>query len=171
MLNQRIKEFVAPLLEPGERISSAMVGFRPLTRSAALVAVFPAVFGGFAVGSAAGWPAWLAGGIGGGVGGGLAMWLDQRRARREHDGRGMSVGLAVTDRRLFVVEMDTGVLVARPATVEHVAPLAELGPVETEKMQGSGLKRLGVVLDLPGGTELRVIPARIETFMAAVGDG
>ena len=44
------------------------------------------------------------------------MWLDQRRSRREHDGKGMSLGLAVTDQRVLLIEMETGLFAARPAS-------------------------------------------------------
>jgi hypothetical protein len=168
VLNRRIREFVTPLLDVGEEITAAMAGFRPLSRSLALFAVFPAVFAGFAVSSAAGWPAWVGGGLGGGTGAGLAMWLDQRQARADHDGKGLSVGLVVTDRRLFILDLATGPLAAQPTGVALTTSLDEIASVETVKMQGSGLKRAGAVLDLADGTEVAVIPARHEQFLQAL---
>lgn len=168
MLAQRLNDHIEPLLRPGEVIEAAMAGFRPLSRSFALIAVFPAVFAGFAVSTAAGYPSWVGGGVGGGVGAGLAAWLDQRRARSEHGGKGMSVGLVVTSHRLFVLELDTGVMAASVAGVGLEAGRDEITGVETERMQGSGLKRLGVVIALSDGSTERVIPARSEVFLRAL---
>lgn len=168
MLNQRLRDHVEPLLRQSESVVAAMAGFRPLSSSAALFAVFPAVLGGFAVSSAAGLPAWVGGGLGGGIGGGLAMWLDQRRARAEHDGKGLSVGLVVTDKRLFVLDLGTGPISARVVGVELEMPLDQIRSVDEEKMQGSGLKRSGVVIGAADGTSFAVIPARLGPFLEAV---
>lgn len=145
-----------------------MAGFRPLSRTWGLVATFPLVLGGFAVSTAAGLPAWLGGGLGGATGAGLAMVLDQRQARIEH-GKGMSVGLVVTDERLFVLELATGLVAASVVGVDVVADRGEILSVETERMQGSGLKRPGVVLALRDGTEVAVIPAKTDQFLRALG--
>lgn len=145
-----------------------MAGFRPISRSLVFVVVFPVVLGSFAISTAAGWPSWVAGGVGGGVGAGLAMWLDQRRARAEHDGKGLAVGLVVTDQRLFVLDLDTGVAFATVAGVHLEADRSSIDSIETERMQGSGLKRLGVVMSLADGTVERLIPARTEQFVAAL---
>jgi hypothetical protein len=169
MLNRKITEYVTPLLEAGEEIVVAMAGFRPITRSAAFVAVFPAVIAGFAVSSATGLPAWVGGGIGGGFGGGLAMWLDQRRAKAEHDGKGLSVGVVVSDRRFFLLELATGLVGAVPTATERVARREEIVSVRSERMQGSGLKRPGVVVALSDGTELVFIPARHGQLLEALG--
>lgn len=168
MLIERIRTQVEPMLRPGETVKVAMAGFRPLTRSAALAAIFPMVLGGLAVSTAAGWPAWVGGGIGGAGGAAVAAWLDQRRARAEHRGRGMSVGLVVTDRRLILLELETGLIGASVAGIGLEAERFEIERLETERMQGSGLKRPGVVVTLRDGTVLRVIPARTDEFLAAL---
>jgi hypothetical protein len=169
VINRKMTEFVEPLLGAGETVQVAMHGFRPLSRSMAFLAAFPAVFGGFAIGSAAGWPAWVGGGIGGGVGAGLAMALDQRRARAEHDGRGLAVGLVATERRFMVLEMRTGLVAAEPVGVELEQPLDSIASVGTEKMQGSGLKRAGLVMTFDDGAEVRLIPARVNPMLEALG--
>lgn len=169
MLIDRLRASVEPLLVPGEGIRAAMAGFRPVSRSMALVAAFPLVFLGFAAGAAAGWPAWVGGALGAATGAGVAMWLDQRRARAEHGGKGMSIGLVVTTDRLFVLELDTGPISATVADVEKVAGKPGI-EIATEKMQGSGLKRLGVVLTFDDGEVLRVIPARTEHFLQAMAE-
>jgi hypothetical protein len=168
MLNDRIREHVEPLLRPGETIEQAMAGFRPLSRSLALVVIFPLVVAGFAVSAAAGVPAWVGAGVGGGLGAGLSMWLDQRRARAEHGGKGLSIGLVVTTQRLFVLDLKTGPVLASVAGVDLEAELSDLEHVETQRMQGSGLKRPGVVIRLRDRTVLQVIPARAQQFVAAL---
>jgi hypothetical protein len=169
MLVGRLKAYIEPFLRDGEDVVAAMAGFRPLSRSMALVALLPLVLGGFAVSTAANWPAWVGGALGGGVGAGVAMWLDQRRARTEHDGKGMSLGLVVTEQRLFILALDTGVFAATVAGIEHEVEVSEITSIETQRMQGSGLKRLGVVLGLPDGTRFAAIPARTERFLEAIG--
>lgn len=168
MLTEKLKAFVADRLEEGENIEAAMAGFRPLTRSAALLAIFPMVLAGFAVSAAAGWPAWVGGGLGGGTGAGLAMWLDQRRARTEHDGQSLSLGLVVTDRRLFILDLETGMVAADVAGIHREESRHDLSEVTTEKMQGSGFKRMGAVLHFRDGSVERVIPARTEQFLKAL---
>lgn len=147
-----------------------MAGFRPISRSTALLALFPLVLLGFAVSTAAGWPAWVGGALGGGAGAGTAAWLDGRRARAEHQGKGMSVGLVVTDRRLFVLRLDVGVFVARVAGVDLEVDRSFITSVEIERMQGSGIKRSGAVVALRDGTVERVIPARTDPFVLALAD-
>lgn len=169
MINRRMAEFVEPFLATGEVVGAAMHGFRPLSRSLAFVAAFPAVLGGFAAASAAGWPAWVGGGVGGGIGAGLAMALDQRRARAEHAGKGLAVGLVATDRRFMVLEMRTGLVVAEPVAVEMDRPLVTVASVATERMQGSGLKRTGLVMQFDDGAETRFIPARLHPMLEALG--
>jgi hypothetical protein len=168
MLTDRIAAYIDPELRPGEIIEIAMVGFRPLSRSLALVAVFPFMLGGLAAATASGWPAWLGGALGGALGALVAAWLDQRQARLDHDGKGLSIGLVVTSERFFVLDLSTGIV---GASVEGVALSAERTRIEwvdTEKMQGSGLKRAGVVVHLSDGTSERVIPARTEPFLQAL---
>jgi hypothetical protein len=145
MLNRRITEFAAAALDPGEALMTAMVGFRPISRSFVFFAVFPAVLGGFALSSAAGW-----------------------QARLDHDGRGLSIGLAVTDRRLLVIEMRTGLIMAGPVAIERSIGRDEIVGIETATMQGSGLKRPGAAIRLVGGEEVRVLPARIGPFLEAL---
>lgn len=171
MLNKRIREFIEPLLQNGEEIVVAMVGFRPLTRTAALLAVFPAVFGGFAVSTAAGISPWIGGGVGGGVGAGLAAWLDQRRARAEHDGKGLNIGLAVTNRRLLILDLAAGLISASVESLHLERELGDIADVETERMQGSGLKKIGAVIRFRDGTIERVIPAKSKPFMEAIASG
>lgn len=168
MLAERLRAHVEPLLRSGEEILTAMAGFRPISRSFALVAIFPFVLGGFAVSTAAGWPAWVGGGLGGGLGAAAAAWLDQRRARNEHGGKTMSVGLVVTDRRLFILELQAGILRASVAGIDLEVERSFIESIETERMQGSGLKRLGVVIVLHDGTVERVIPARTDPFVLAL---
>lgn len=168
MLADRIETHVTPMLRAGEHVLVAMAGFRPISRSFAFIAVFPFVLGGFAVSTAADWPAWVGGGIGGGAGAGVAMWLDQRRARAEHGGKSLSIGLVVTDTRLFVLDLATGPVFADVAGLHLEAERSSIETIETERMQGSGLKRLGVVISLRDGTVERLIPARTEQFMAAL---
>lgn len=169
MLTQRIRSAVESMLRPGESVVEAMVGFRPLSRSSALLMVFVTVFLGFAVSSAADIPAWIGGGVGGGVGAGLAMLLDQARARREHGGKGMSVGLVVTTQRFFILELAMGAISATVAGVDSEAELTDIRRVEIERMQGSGLKRPGVVLTFSDGSESSLIPARTKRLIAALG--
>lgn len=147
-----------------------MAGFRPLSRTLALFAVFPVVLAGFAVATAAGWPSWVGGGLGGGAGAGLAVWLDQRQARSDHGGKPMSIGLVVTDQRLFVLDLRTGVLLADVEGIHLEVERDFIEHVETERMQGSGLKRMGVVVTLHDGTVERFIPARTDPFLAALTD-
>jgi len=170
MLNERLRSHIEPGLRSGESIDVAMAGFRPISKSAALVAVFVFVFGGFAVATAAGLPSWVGGAVGGGSGALAAALLDQRRARKEHQGKGMSVGLVVTTYRLFVLDLDTGLLSAHVAGVAVEAERSAIASVETERMQGSGLKRLGVVISLRDGTVTHVIPARTDPFVRSLSD-
>ncbi len=168
MLSQRIRAYIEPRLRPGEEIRVAMAGFRPLSRSAALLATFPLALGGFAVSAASGTPAWVGGTLGAGAGVGLAMWLDQRRARAEHEGRCLSIGLVVTGGRLFILDLSAGLAVA---SVDHLHLESELGDIagiETETMQGSGFKRVGAVLRFRDGSVERVIPARTRSFLEAL---
>jgi hypothetical protein len=169
MLNQRIRAYAEPLLRSGEEIVVSMVGFRPLSRTLALYAVFPAVIGGFALATATGFPTWVGGGIGGGTGAGLAMWLDQRQARADHDGKGLSIGLVVTDQRLWILDLAAGLVAASVAGVHLESELSAIAEVETERMQGSGLKRLGAVIRLVDGSVERVIPAKAPPFLTALG--
>lgn len=171
MLKQRLWEFVEPRLRDDERIVVAMAGFRPLTRSAALMAIFAFVLAGFAASTASGMPAWVGGGLGGALGAGTAAWLDHRRARFEHDGKGLGVGLVVTDRRLFILELATGVFTASVSAIDVEQDLADIVEVETQKMQGSGLKRVGAVVRFADGTTERVIPARTDGFLECVRAG
>jgi hypothetical protein len=168
MLRRRIYEFTEPLLRPGEQIALTMVGFRPISRSAALMAVFPAVLGGFAVSTAAGIPAWVGGGLGGGVGAGLMAWFDQRRSRAENDGRSLSIGLVVTDRRLLILDLATGVFGASVESLYLEQDLSDISEAETERMQGSGLKRIGAVIRFRDGSIERVIPAKSKPFFDAL---
>lgn len=168
MLTDRIRAHVEPLLGPDEEIEVAMAGFRPLSRSLALVAVFPLVFGGFAVATASGWPAWVGGGLGGGAGAAVAAWLDQRQARRDHAGKGLSLGLVVTTDRLFVLDLSTGPLMATVETTHLEVERSAIEGIATQKMQGSGLKRPGVVIELADGSVERVIPARTDQFLTAL---
>jgi hypothetical protein len=167
MLADRLSAHVEPLLRPHETLEVAMAGFRPLSRSLALVAVFPFVLLGLASATAAGWPSWLGGGLGGGLGAAAAAFLDQRRARAEH-GKGMSIGLVVTSDRLFVLDLDTGIMSASVAGVHLETERSFIETIETERMQGSGLKRPGVVIGLRDGTVERVIPARTDPFLQAL---
>lgn len=169
MLTDRLIAHVEPMLRVDETVEIAMAGFRPLSRSLALVAVFPAVLLGFAVSAAAGWPSWIGGGLGGGVGAGLAAWLDQRRARADH-GKGMSIGLVVTSRRLFVLDLETGLVNATVGGVHLDVERSDIETIETERMQGSGIKRLGAVIVLRDGTVERVIPARTDPFLRALAE-
>jgi hypothetical protein len=169
MLTDRLIAFVEPLLRADETIAVAMAGFRPLSRSLALVAVFPAVLLGFAVSTAAGWPSWVGGGLGGGVGAGVAAWLDQRRARADH-GKGLSIGLVVTSQRLIVLDLETGLVSATVGGVHLDVERSDIETIETERMQGSGIKRLGAVIVLHDGTVERVIPARTDPFLEALVD-
>ena len=146
----------------------AMAGFRPLSRSAALLSVFPLVLGGLAAGTAAGIQAWIGGAIGGGIGAAMASWLDQRRARAEHDGKGLSIGLLVTDQRLLILDLATGLIAATVEDIHLEQELSDLTDIETERMQGSGLKRVGLVLGFRDGTIERVIPARTQPFLEAL---
>lgn len=168
MLSARLREYVEPLLRPAETIEVAMAGFRPLSRSLAFFAVFPVVLAGFAVATAADLPAWVGGGLGGGLGAGLAVWLDQRQARVDHGGKPMSIGLVVTSDRLFVLDLRTGLFLADVAGVYLEVERAFIEHVETERMQGSGLKRLGVVLGLRDGSTERFIPARTDPFVTTL---
>lgn len=168
MLTDRISAFVEPRLRSGEEIRLAMTGFRPLSRSAALLAIFPAVLAGFAVSAATGIPSWAGGLLGGGAGVALAIWLDQRRARAEHEGRPLSIGLVVTDRRLFILDLSTGVVAAAVQDVHLVSELDDIAAIETERMQGSALKRAGAVLRFRDGSVERVIPARTGAFLEAL---
>lgn len=169
MLNDRIRAHVESELRSGESITVTMVGFRPLSRSWALVAIFVSVFAGFAISTAADIPSWIGGGVGGGVGAAAMMLLDQRRARAEHEGKGMSVGLAVTTQRLFLLELDTGIFSASISGPGLVVDRSDIVSLETERMQGSGLKRPGVLIEMRGGRHERVIPARIQPFRRALG--
>lgn len=168
MLNQRIRDFAEPLLRPDEQIVVAMAGFRPLTRSAALLSVFPLVLGGLAAGTAAGIQAWIGGAIGGGLGAGMAAWLDQRRARAEHDGKGLSIGLVVTGQRLFILDLTARLIAVSVEDIHLEQELGDLTDIETERMQGSGMKRAGLVLRFGDGTVERVIPARTQPFLEAL---
>ena len=168
MLNQRIRDFAEPLLRPDEQIVVAMAGFRPLTRSAALLSVFPLVLGGLAAGTAAGIQAWIGGAIGGGLGAGMAAWLDQRRARAEHDGKGLSIGLVVTGQRLFILDLTARLIAVSVEDIHLEQELGDLTDIETERMQGSGMKRVGLVLRFRDGTVERVIPARTQPFLEAL---
>ena len=168
MLNQRIEAFVTPLLRTNESITLAMVGLRPLTRSAVVVGVFPLVLGGLAAGTAAGISPWLGGAIGGALGAGFGVWLDQRRARAEHGGKSLSIGLVVTNQRLLVLDLATGLFAAKVAGLHLDRKLANIKEVEPEKMQGSGLKRLGAAITFRDGTVIRVIPAKSKTFFEAL---
>ncbi|MEE9299246.1 MAG: hypothetical protein V3V29_09455 [Acidimicrobiia bacterium] len=168
MLNQRIRDFAEPHLHSDEQIVVAMAGFRPLTRSAALLSVFPLVLGGLAAGPAAGINPWIGGAIGGGLGVGMTAWLDQRRARAEHDGKGLSIGLVVTGQRLFILNLAAGLIAASVEDIHLEQELGDLTDVETERMQGSGMKRVGLVLGFRDGTIERVIPARLQPFLDAL---
>lgn len=168
MLSRRIEEFTEELLRPGEQVALAVVGFRPISRTAALMAVFPSVLGGFAVSTAAGLPAWFGGGLGGGVGAGLMAWFDQRRSRAENDGKCLSIGLVVTTRRLLIVDLATGVFGASVESLYLEQDLSDITDVETERMQGSGLKRIGAVIQFRDGTVERVIPAKSKPFFDAL---
>lgn len=171
MLNQRIRDFAEPLLRRDEQIVVAMAGFRPLTRSAALLSVFPLVLGGLAAGTAAGIQAWIGGAIGGGLGAGMAVWLDQRRARAEHDGKGLSIGLVVTGQRLFILDLTARLIAVSVEDIHLEQELGDLTDIETERMQGSGMKRVGLVLRFRDGTVERVIPARTQPFLEALQAG
>ena len=168
MLSRRIEEFTEQLLRPGEQIALSVIGFRPISRTAALMAVFPSVLGGFAISVAAGLPAWVGGGLGGGVGAGLMAWFDQRRSRAENDGKCLSIGLVVTNRRLLIVDLATGVFGASVESLYLEQDLSDITEVETERMQGSGLKRIGAVIQFRDGTVERVIPAKSKPFFDAL---
>ncbi len=168
MLNNRIRTYVESLLRSGEEIVVSMVGFRPLSRTLALYAVFPAVIGGFALATATGFPTWVGGAIGGGSGAGLAMWLDQRQARADHDGKSLSIGLVVTDQRLWILDLAAGLVAASVAGIHLEAELSAIAEVDAERMQGSGLKRPGAVIRLRDGSVERVIPAKALPFVAAL---
>ena len=168
MLSRRIDDFAEELLRPGEEIVLTLVGFRPISRSAALMAVFPSVLGGFAVSTAAGLPAWVGGGLGGGVGAGLMAWFDQRRSRAENEGKCLSVGLVVTDRRLLIFDLATGVFGASVESLYLERDLGDITEVETDRMQGSGLKRIGAVIHFRDGTVERIIPAKSKPFFEAL---
>jgi len=171
VLNQRIREFVEPQLRSGEQIAVAMAGFRPLTRSAALLTIFPLAFLGLASATAAGTSAWIGGALGVLVGAALAAWLDQRRARSEHGGKSLSIGLVVTSHRLLVLDLAAGFAAASVAGIHLDQELGDLTDIETERMQGSGLKRVGLVLGFRDGTVERVIPARTQPFLDALEAG
>ena len=148
-----------------------MAGFRPLTRSAVLLTVFPLFFGGLAAGTAAGISAWIGGAVGAGLGLGVAAWLDQRRARAEHDGKSLSIGLIVTTQRLLVLDIAAGLIAASVEGVHLEQELGDITAIEPEKMQGSGLRRIGAVLRFRDGTALRVIPAKTKLFVEALQTG
>ncbi len=168
VLNRRIRDFVEPQLRDGEEITVAMAGFRPLTRSAALIAILPLAFLGLAAGTAAGISAWIGGALAVVAGAGLTAWLDQRRARSEHGGKGLSIGLVVTSHRLFVLDLKAGFVAASIAGIHIDRSLGDLTDIETERMQGSGLKRIGLVLRFRDGTVERVIPARTQPLLDAL---
>ncbi len=171
MLNQRIQEFTTPLLHADETITVAMAGFRPLSRSAMVLSVFPLFFGGLAAGTAAGISPWLGGAVAAGLGFGMAAWLDQRRARAEHDGKSLSIGLVVTNRRLLILDLVAGLVAASVAGVHLEQKLENIREVEPEKMQGSGLKRIGAVITFRDGSATRVIPAKTKPFLEALQAG
>ena len=145
-----------------------MAGFRPLTRSAVLPVVFPLSLGGLAAGTAADISAWIGGAVGAGLGAVIAAWLDQRRARAEHDGKSLSIGLVVTTQRLLILDLAAGLVAASVAGVHLDRELGEITAIEPEKMQGSGLKRIGAVITFRDRTVTRVIPAKTTSFVKAL---
>ena len=82
----------------------------------------------------------------------------------------MSIGLVVTSERLFVLDLATGLVSATVAGVHLDVDRSFIEMIETERMQGSGIKRPGVVIALRDGTVERVIPARVDPFLQALAD-
>ena len=87
----------------------------------------------------------------------------------DHDGKGLSIGLVVTDQRLWILDLAAGLVAASVAGVHLESELSAIAEVETERMQGSGLKRLGAVIRLVDGSVERVIPAKAPPFLTALG--
>jgi hypothetical protein len=57
---------------------------------------------------------------------------------------------------------------ASVAGVYRETALSEIAGVETERMQGSGLKRLGAAIQMTDGSVERVIPAKAQPFIDAL---